>query len=72
MSENTSEVDLALRAMHRAAETARIRAKRYGSKLAVWRDGEVVLVEPDDFKVTQVMVKLKACRSKSLSSWGES
>ena len=53
MNENTSEVDLALQAMHRAAETARIRAMRYGSKLAVWQDGEVVLVEPNDFEVTR-------------------
>lgn len=36
----------ALAAMRRAADTARIRASRFGSRLALWRDGAVVLVEP--------------------------
>ncbi len=45
MSELT-ETDAALAAMNRAAEAARIRAFRFGSRLALWKDGAVVLVEP--------------------------
>ena len=36
----------ALAALTRAAETARIRAIRFNSKLAIWKDGEVVLIDP--------------------------
>jgi len=45
MSELT-ETDAALAAMNRASEIARIRASRFGSRLALWKDGAVVLVEP--------------------------
>lgn len=41
-----SEAEGALAAMTRAAEAARVRATRFGSRLAIWRDGEVVLVTP--------------------------
>jgi len=45
MSSQT-ETEAALAAMNRAAETARVRASRFGSRLAFWKDGEVVLVDP--------------------------
>lgn len=36
----------ALEAMRRAAEIARVRAARMGTRLAYWKEGEVVLVDP--------------------------
>ena len=42
-----TETERAMSAMKRAAEAARIRASRFGSKLAVWRNGAVILVDPD-------------------------
>lgn len=41
-----TEADGALAAMGRAATRARMRATRFGSRLAVWRDGAVVLLDP--------------------------
>lgn len=41
-----SEAERALAAMTRAAEVARVRAIGFGSRLAYWRDGAVVLVMP--------------------------
>jgi len=43
---NDSESQAALAAMERAAEVARLRASRFGSRLALWKDGKVVLVDP--------------------------
>ena len=45
MNERT-EAEGALAAMTRAAEAARVRATRFGSRLAIWKDGAVVLVSP--------------------------
>jgi hypothetical protein len=45
MREHT-ETESALAAMSRAAATARERASLFGSKLVLWRDGTVVLVDP--------------------------
>jgi hypothetical protein len=45
MREHT-ETEGALAAMSRAAVTARARASLFGSKLVLWRDGSVVLVDP--------------------------
>ena len=41
-----TETEAALAAMNRAAESARVRASRFGSRLAVWKDGAVVLLAP--------------------------
>jgi hypothetical protein len=41
-----TEVEGALAAMKRAAAVARLRASRFGSHLAVWRDGAVALISP--------------------------
>lgn len=41
-----TDAEAALAAMKRAAENARVRASRFGSKLAYWKDGKVVLVDP--------------------------
>lgn len=41
-----NETEGALAAMNRAAATARLRALRFGSNLAVWRDDAVVLIPP--------------------------
>lgn len=41
-----TETENALAAMDRAATNARTRASRFGSRLAVWRDGGVVLLDP--------------------------
>jgi len=45
MSRQT-ETESALAAMDRAATRARTRASLFGSRLAVWRDGAVVLLDP--------------------------
>ena len=41
-----TEAKGALEAMKSAAAVARLRATRFGSNLAVWRDGAVVLISP--------------------------
>lgn len=41
-----TESEGALAAMNRAAEAARIRATRFGSRLAIWKDGAVALITP--------------------------
>ncbi len=41
-----TEAEGALAAMNRAAAAARLRALRFGSRLALWRDGAVVLISP--------------------------
>ena len=46
MNERT-ETEAALAAMNRAAESARVRASRFGSRLAIWKDGAVVFVSPN-------------------------
>ena len=43
---NRTETEAALAALNRAADTARVRASRFGSRLALWKDGAVVLVDP--------------------------
>jgi len=43
----------ALAAMRHAAEKARERASRFGSRLAVWRNGTVILLDPRRTKVEQ-------------------
>lgn len=48
-----SESEMALDAMKRAAETARQRAARFHSRLAIWRDGKVVLIDPNEWKAGQ-------------------
>lgn len=40
------ESERALAAMIRAAERARARARRFGSTVAIWKDGAVALVDP--------------------------
>lgn len=46
MNEQT-ESEVALAAMNRASEQARVRAARYGSRLAVWKDGLVAFLDPE-------------------------
>lgn len=46
MKEQT-ETKAALAAMIRAAEAARIRADRFGTRLARWKGGVVVFVDPE-------------------------
>jgi len=41
-----TETESALAAMDRAAAKARTRATRFGSRLAVWRDGAVAFLDP--------------------------
>ncbi|NJR42205.1 MAG: hypothetical protein HC767_05655 [Akkermansiaceae bacterium] len=41
-----TEAEGALAAMNRAAAAARLRASRFGSRLALWEDGAVVLISP--------------------------
>ena len=41
-----TETEQAMSAMNRAAESARIKASRFGTNLAIWRDGAVVLIKP--------------------------
>ena len=41
-----TEAEGALEAMKSAAAVARLRASRFGSNLAVWRDGAVALISP--------------------------
>ena len=48
---NASEV--ALRAMKRAANVARACAKRYGVTVAIWKDNNVVLLDPVPENVQQ-------------------
>ncbi|MFK5924360.1 MAG: hypothetical protein QM496_19465 [Verrucomicrobiota bacterium] len=42
-----AEAEVALAAMNRASEMARVRAARYGSKLAVWKNGSVEFTYPE-------------------------
>ena len=42
-----TETEQAMAAMKRAAESARVKASRFGTKLAVWKDGAVAYIEPD-------------------------
>lgn len=39
------------RALQRAARTAAIEHKREGVPLVIWRDGEVVLVPPEEIEI---------------------
>ena len=55
----------ALVAMKVAAEKARERAARFGSKLAVWRNGSVTLIDPKETKVERGAVEKTATRSLS-------
>ncbi|WP_411846742.1 hypothetical protein AAFN60_04050 [Roseibacillus persicicus] len=41
-----TETEQAMAAIKRAAKLARIRASRFGTKLAVWKDGSVIFIEP--------------------------
>jgi hypothetical protein len=41
-----TEAEGALEVMKSAAAVARLRASRFGSNLAVWRDGAVALISP--------------------------
>ena len=45
-----TETEQAMAAMKRAAESARVKASRFGTKLAVWKDGAVAYIEPDTEK----------------------
>ena len=52
MNQQTAR-DSALAAMRHAAEKARERASRFGSRLAVWRNGAVMLLDPRRTKAEQ-------------------
>ena len=47
-----TETEQAMSAMNRAAESARIKASRFGTNLAIWRDGAVVLIKPKTEQAT--------------------
>jgi len=49
-----TETERALAAMKTAAAEARVRASRFGSNIAVWRDGAVVLISPEAMAAEQV------------------
>ncbi len=40
--EAPDDIELALPALKRAAEVARARARRHGSRVILWRDGRIV------------------------------
>ena len=67
---NRTEAEAALAAMNRAAETARVRAARFGSRLAIWQNGAVVLIEPSPVGVEQSTDE-PAPRSQSKAEGGE-
>lgn len=48
-----TETERALSAMNRAASSARERASRFGSRLVLWRDGAVVLAEPEKIEAEE-------------------
>lgn len=49
-----------------AAKSAADEARRTGTKLAVWRDGQVVLLTPDEFEG-----KVSIVREERKTSYGE-
>lgn len=63
MNEPT-EAEGALAAMNRAAQTARVRANRFGSRVAIWRDGAVVFVSPQTNGAEQDSADQPATRSE--------
>ena len=62
-----TETERALTAMNRAAATARERASRFGSRLVLWRDGAVVLANPEKIEAEQAGTGQPATRPESKS-----
>lgn len=50
MTEKTSYSKLALRAMCRAAKDAHKRAADHNLKIPVWKNGEIVYIDPNSFQ----------------------
>lgn len=48
-----NETDAAYRAIKRAAASARKRAARYDVPLAIWKDGKIVFLSPEQMKAQQ-------------------
>ena len=48
-----NESEAAFRAIKRAAASARKRAARYDVPLAIWKDGEIVFLSPEQIKAQQ-------------------
>ena len=51
LSERLKDVELIEQALARAVRAALQRHKQAGNPIAVWRDGRVVWIEPDDIPV---------------------
>jgi hypothetical protein len=47
-------VDLIERALHEAVQTAIMRHKKLGNPIAVWRQGRVVWLQPDEIEVASI------------------
>jgi hypothetical protein len=50
-AERVEDSALALREMRRAVREALLRHKRIGNPIAVWRDGQVVWIPPEEIPV---------------------
>jgi hypothetical protein len=66
-----TEFEGALAAMKRASAFARLRASRFGSHLAVWRDGAVALISPLTMDAEQVGTGQPATRPELKSEGGD-
>ena len=60
-----TEAEGALEAMKSAAAVARLRASRFGSNLAVWRDGAVALISPLAMDAEEAGARQPASRPES-------
>ena len=53
LSERLRDLDLIEQALARAVRKALLRHKQAGNPIAVWRDGGVVWIAPEDIPVTE-------------------
>ena len=65
-----TEAEGALEAMKSAAAVARLRASRFGSNLAVWRDGAVALISPLAMDAEEAGARQPASRPESKAGGG--
>jgi hypothetical protein len=53
LSERVRDIKLIERALRRAVREALLRHKQAGNPIAVWRDGAVVWIAPEDIRVEE-------------------
>ncbi len=69
-AERVQDIPRIMQALREAAAEARKRHRQAGVPMAVWRNGRVELIEPEDIPITEDEVEASCMTTTSTSSIG--